>query len=225
MDNIETYNNIKILSGPNTHPGSGDLKQHNREINLFQGILTNVTSDKPLMIELGSFWALWSLLFRSKFPDGENILVDVGKKQLEVGISNFELNNFTVKAYHGGFFLNESNTITNKNNDIDYDAKDGETFVGPEISIKLIFEDNVITKVDVMHMDIQGSEAKLLKELIDNDFIAMIDNIVIATHSPEIHKYIIKELENTHSILINEPFGSIGGDGYIYGKNNINTSA
>jgi len=44
-------------------------------------------------------------------------------------------------------------------------------------------------------------------------------NIVIATHSYEIHKEIITILNtNNYEIIINEDYGTIGGDGYIYAK-------
>ena len=44
-------------------------------------------------------------------------------------------------------------------------------------------------------------------------------NIVIATHSHQIHQEITNILNTSnYEIIINEDYGSVGGDGYIYAK-------
>jgi hypothetical protein len=44
-------------------------------------------------------------------------------------------------------------------------------------------------------------------------------NIIIATHSHQIHKEIVNILNSSRfNILINEGYGTIDGDGYIYVK-------
>lgn len=105
---VLTYNKqIKLLYGPNTHPGGDHLDRghYNNEITLFNSILDSIKTPKPVMIEVGCFWAFWSLLFRYRFPGGENILIELGKRQLEVGLKNFYLNNFSCKFYWGGLTL------------------------------------------------------------------------------------------------------------------------
>jgi len=39
MDKIEEFNGIKLLSGINTHPGSGNARQHQEEYDKFQHVL------------------------------------------------------------------------------------------------------------------------------------------------------------------------------------------
>ena len=79
---MEEIDGLKILSGINTHPGSGTLNDHTSEIKMFSDILNNIDNkDNPVMIELGSFWALWSLLFKIQYspflmPTQPNILLE-----------------------------------------------------------------------------------------------------------------------------------------------------
>ena len=120
---MEEINGLKILSGINTHPGSGTISNHTSEIEIFSNILNNIDNkNNPIMIEIGSFWAVWSLFFRQKFPNGKNILIELGKRQLYVGVKNFLNNNFNCEYYHGGFNIESSGTFNNKLSDIEYDS-------------------------------------------------------------------------------------------------------
>lgn len=228
MDKIEEFNGIKILSGINTHPGSGNARQHQEEYDKFQHVLSNVATinkDNPVMIELGSNWALWSLCFRKAFPNGQNILIELGKRALLVGVKNFNLNNFTQKHYWGGVFLNNSGTFRNRKADLEYPKIDGEYFdgsisgnvVGPELDFIHILKKEKIDIVDLLHMDIQGSELPLMKQLSDFNLLRNFNNLVIATHSQSIHKEIRNILlKNNFTVMEESEFGSVGGDGMFF---------
>ena len=225
MDNIENYKGINILSGINTHPGSGTANQHEEEYKIFKHFLSFLQNKKnPVMVELGSNWALWSLCFRKEFPNGKNILIELGKRALNVGIKNFKLNKFSEKHYWGGFFLENSGTFKNKKADLEYSKVEGEYFddcikgpvVGPELNFLDIWNKEKIHKLDVLHMDIQGSEFPLIMQLRDDNKLVDINNLFIATHSVEIHNTILKILLESHfAIIVNKPFGSVGGDGLL----------
>ena len=68
LTKMEEINGLKILSGVNTHPVSGSISNHTSEIEIFSNILNNIdnNNNNPIMIEIGSFWAVWSLFFRQK---------------------------------------------------------------------------------------------------------------------------------------------------------------
>ena len=228
MDKIEEFNGIKLLSGINTHPGSGNARQHQEEYDKFQHVLSNVATinkDNPVMIELGSNWALWSLCFRKAFPNGQNILIELGKRALLVGVENFNLNNFTQKHYWGGIFLNNSGTFGNRKADLEYPKIDGEYYddsisgnvVGPELDFIDILNKEKIDIVDLLHMDIQGSELPLMRQLSDFNLLRNFNNLVIATHSQSIHKEIKNILlKNNFTIMEECEFGSVGGDGMFF---------
>jgi hypothetical protein len=239
--NFINFNGLKILSGINTHPGSGNIYQHSQEIAIFNKILNNIYNiNNPVMIEIGSFWAVWSLLFRQKFPSGKNILIELGKRQLYVGVRNFLNNNFDVEYYHGGFNIESSGTFVNKNSDIEYDPildlgvnvdklilNDSYlnyyfkhlNLTGDNLDFDKIYKDQKLDTIDLLHMDIQGSEVLFIKDI--NKYIGnkKILNIIIATHSEKIHQEIIGILKaNSYNVIINQGYGAIGGDGYIYSK-------
>jgi FkbM family methyltransferase len=227
MTKYTKYNNIILLDGINTHPGSGNLNQHLEEIKLFEDILDNLKNKKnPIMIEIGCFWALWSLIFKSKYIEGKNILIELNKRALDVGETNFKLNNFEYSSFHGGFCLETSGTYKNKENDILYPKNENEFFndnitgdiVGEELNLLDIFSQNQY--IDLLHMDIQGSEKCVIEQIIKFELINKIENIIICTHSNEIHNTIIKNIQKTHEKIIDVEYGKIGGDGYLYFKLN-----
>ena len=189
LTKMEEINGLKILSGVNTHPGSGSISNHTSEIEIFSNILNNIDNkNNPIMIEIGSFWAVWSLFFRQKFPNGKNILVELGKRPLYVGVRNFLNNDFDCEYYHGGFNIESSGSFNNKLADIEYDPildpgvnvddlilNDSElnlkfkdlNLTGGNLDFNKIYKDNKLNIIDLLHMDIQGSELSLIKDLIE----------------------------------------------------------
>lgn len=226
---IENYRDLTILSGINTYPGSGPLSKHDHEIKLFDKVLDNVRSPNPVMIEVGCHWALWSLMFRDRFRSGKNILIELGKRALLVGQKNFELNNFKCSSYFGGLFIEESGSYSNRAADLEYNNRENDhllehiptiysdtDLVGPNLEFDEIYELERLSIIDVFHMDIQGSEGRLVPYLIST-YPNRVLNFVVATHSHEIHKTVLMRLiDAKYMIIDNERFGSVGGDGYIY---------
>ena len=116
------------------HGGRGISEHYDEEKCRLDDVLENIEGNSPVMVEIGSYWALWSLLFRKKFPDSINVLVEMFEEKLQVGIDNFHLNGFAdnVFAFHGGVSLSKSGSIN-----------DGGT-IGPEITLDSLLEaDNI----------------------------------------------------------------------------------
>lgn len=225
---------MNILRGVNTHPGSGTLEQHAGEIELFNGVLDHVDDPRPVMIELGSFWAIWSLMFRMRFPQGRNLLVELGRRQLYVGLKNFQLNGYSCDWIHGGFHLGASGTFANRAMDLEYAHGgegvdiDGMIRNDPDFQFmlkmpltggELVFDECVPVeewpKVDVMHMDIQSSELPLLEEIRPRLEGGVFRNLVVATHSQSIHESIRKLLDDCGMRKVRDEPG-VGGDGWIH---------
>jgi len=214
---IQEYKGIKLITGNHTTPGSGSIEKHNKEYYLFCSMLDKIKQSDPVMIEIGCFWAVWSLFFRNRFPDGKNILIELGKRQLTIGLTNFDLNGFNSINYHGGFFLNQSGTFNNKEADIEYDKLENESdMVGPELDFLEIYDDQNLDIIDLIHMDIQGSELLLIEQIEDLIINGKILNFIIATHSQAIHSRIEIILTNAgYDILTNYKAGFMGADGHI----------
>ena len=236
---IVDFKGLRMITGPNTHPGSGDVFSHKKEMRLCEEILLDIDNRKnPVMMEVGCYWALWSLLFRKKFTNGKNILVELGKRQLSVGKYNFYLNDYDCSAYHGGFCIDKSSTLHNKESDIEYPVEEnedlkkfipeaGETngLVGPNLEFLDIWNKEGIDAIDLLHMDVQGSELAIIASITGLLQQKKIKNIIVATHSLAIHAAILEMLSLTHEVKSNMP-NNLGddvnndelGDGYIYAK-------
>lgn len=55
--------------------------------------------ENATMIELGAYWAYYSLWFASEIKGARNYLIEPDSKRLEVGRKNFKLNNKTGNFY------------------------------------------------------------------------------------------------------------------------------
>ena len=204
---------VKVLDSGGCYPGGQGISAHyDDEKSRLDDVLDNIEGPAPVMVEIGSYWALWSLLFRNKFPDGINILVEMFAEKLQVGIDNFCLNGFTdnVYAYHGGVSLSESGSI--------HDAGT----MGPEVTLGQLMEAANVSKLDFVHCDIQGSELEFLKAHTDIFEQKRILHIVVGTHphiseNKQIHEDVIEFLEsNGYEIVCEYPRTT--DDGYVYAR-------
>ena len=207
------YGGFFINEGHGLHPGSGPASAHNTEYNIFQEVLNRVNNkDNPVMVELGCHWALWSLCFKYRYNNGTNILVELLDTYLKIGIDNFNLNGYDFKSYHGGIFADDAHAL----------SKMEFTHVpnSKKLNLSEILNENKIKVIDILHMDIQGSELSCIKSLKENGLLKNnINQLVIATHSVEIHSEISNILElNGFKIFTNVPHGGLGGDGLLTAK-------
>jgi len=175
--------NIKMLP---QHPGSGTVNSHLDEFNRFNSIINEIKSETPIMIELGAFWSLWSIIFRKKYPKGKTIIVEGDLEKLNVGINNLSLNDINnVTYYHNTIYGEKSNTLFSE------DIKD--------IKLSEIINSIISDKIDLIHMDIQGSEIYAIDDIINLILNNKLSYSIIATHSESIEYEITNKLKN-HNI-------------------------
>lgn len=223
------YKGIKLLDGINTRPHSNlPIEVHEDEYQIFYKTLERINSkENPVMVEIGSWWGFWSLTFRKKFPQGKNYLIELGKRHISVGLRNFQLNNFSETHYWGGFYLKNSDSTINVKGSYDFDYNENEYFdksilgnkLGPQLEFIDIYSIEHLNEIDLLHMDIQGSELPIIENL-KAEYPWILDeklkNIIVATHSVDIHR----KLENIFNefgfkVFENRPYGSVGGDGML----------
>jgi len=128
----------------------------------FQKVL-NVLNDKPIMVELGSYWAIYSLWFKKTFEDGEVFCFESDINNIKVGIDNFTLN-----GLQGNFF-------------------EGQIGKG-KFSLYNFLQSNNIEKLDVLHSDIQGSELDMLMDMKYFFEQNKVKYLFLSTHSNLLHK-------------------------------------
>lgn len=249
---VENVYGLNLLMGPSTHPGDGSILSHEGECVVFASFISdlkkkNIISDTPVMLELGSNFALYSLLFRQMCPSAKNILVELISNQLKVGEKNFELNGHDYSSYLGGIGLKTSQTANDGTNIVSMDelknfpeyreyigAIATDTQIGPELSIEALWKNENISTLDVLHADIQGSEVELMNVLSSSGKLETIKAIFIATHSNSIHEQIKKSLSaNNFNIIFECPhkgkfhyrvgeenkIGGFGDDGFLIAYN------
>jgi hypothetical protein len=132
----------------------------------FQEVLKQIKQDSPVIIELGSYWAHYSMWFLQKFSNGVAYMVEPDLKNLNSGINNFKINNYV------GTFINEGI---------------GKGY----LSVDRLIDKHKIDKVSILHCDIQGGEIEMLEECSLSLSSSLIDHLFISTHNQEIHKSVI----------------------------------
>ncbi|MEH2470430.1 hypothetical protein V1281_000325 [Nitrobacteraceae bacterium AZCC 2161] len=165
-----------ILHNGNRVPYSGQLAYYgnfsdilaiNRGVHepleefVFQQMLTALPQS-PVMIELGSYWAHYSMWLARVRPDATNIMVEPEFTNIQAGKQNFEVNGFA------GVFI--------------------QALVGNgHFSIDDYMEQSGISHLNVLHSDIQGYESEMLLGTKKTLAAHNIDYIFVSTHSQELH--------------------------------------
>ena len=211
------HNGIKVsLGGYHGHWMQeiiSNLRGHHepQEEKVFHEILKYVP-EKGVMIELGSFWAYYSMWFQWRVRNSTNYMVEPIREKLEVGKRNFALNNMK------GHFIHASigDSCIKNNRFIDWDGS--QTIVN-QISVDEIFSAKKISHVNILHSDIQGAEFDMLVGADQALASNKIDYIFISTHG-YCHNKCIKKLSNYgYNIICEHSIDeSYSADGLIVAK-------
>jgi hypothetical protein len=140
------------------------------EERMFQLILKK-NSKNGTMIELGSYWAFYSIWFNKHIENAKNYCIEPDINNLEIGRENAKINNVNIdftNAFIGHNHLNVHNFVLQKN--IDY--------------------------IDILHSDIQGYELEMLEGISNLLLNNKIGYLFISTHSNKLHYDCINFLEN-----------------------------
>jgi hypothetical protein len=181
------------------------LKGHHepQEEKCFYEVLKYIP-DNATMIELGSYWAYYSLWFAFEIKGAQNYLIEPDPKRLEIGRKNFELNNKTgiFKRGFAGVMIDQDPDISG----------------AQWISIDDFIDKEGIKHVHILHADIQGGETKMLETTIRH--LSNIDYFFISTHNPTNHIPCLHFFK-THGFIIlaeHSDDESCSGDGLIVAK-------
>lgn len=151
----------------------------------FEEILKKIP-DKCTMIELGAYWGFYSLSLLQKKSNAECYLIEPSKFNILCGKLNFKLNKkngvFT-QAFISDKSLNEK---------------------VPTISVEDFCSEKSITRINILHSDIQGFEEKMLIGCGDLLAQSRIDYIFISTHSNSLHTNCINILKNNNYKILCE---------------------
>lgn len=127
-----------------------------------------------VMIELGAYWGFYSIWFASRVKNARCVLVEPRGHNLFLGRSNFQLNGYKGEFIQAGI-----------------GARSGERIpsVGKIISVDDLVAQMGVERIDVLHSDVQGYEADMLKGARKTLSAGKVRFIFLSTHSQELHEH------------------------------------
>lgn len=153
------------------------------EERLFKMILEDI-SEGGTMVELGSYWAFYSIWFNKTITNAKNYCIEPDFNNLTTGKKNSVLNGTNIDFTQGFIGKNHVN-ICNfaKEKSIDY--------------------------IDILHSDIQGFELEMLQDAVPLLIAKKIKYLFISTHSNSIHYACVDLLKsNSYAIIASADFDS-----------------
>jgi len=161
----------------------------------------NVLKEGSNMIELGSYWSMYSVWFSKTIKNSKSYCIEIDTNNMNLGIKNFLLNNLTPNFFQGNVSTHGFNLM------------------------KFLNEQN-INHLDVLHSDIQGNEFEMLNDISNFLLETRIKYLFISTHSNYIHSQCKNFLNSVgYKILCSCDFDheSFQFDGFILScPNNLN---
>ena len=167
-----------------------------QEEKVFYEVLKSVP-ENGVMLELGSYWAYYSMWFNKEIKNAKNYLIEPIEDGLEKGRKNFVLNNMN-GDFNQGFIGSEFAE------NVEFINWDGTKININCFSIDHFVNDKEIPFINLLHSDIQGAEYNMLqgcKESIKNNKIGY---IFISTHSNDVHQKCINFLKEYNFKIIAE---------------------
>jgi FkbM family methyltransferase len=185
-----------------------------QEEKVFAEVISQLESG-AVMLELGSFWAYYSLWFQREIPNGVSIMLEPNANKIEVGKEHFHINNFE-GTFIRGFVGDKSLPAAEF---IDWD---GTKSVIPQVSIDGLMQQLGLEEIDILHADVQGAEFDMLKGAANALEHNKINYLFISTHGHQ-HRRCKRQLDKygykviaEHSVL-----QSYSGDGLIVAKSSL----
>lgn len=167
------------------------------------------------MLELGSWWAYYSLWFQTRIAEAKLYLVEPDPRNLKIGERNFALNESL------GHFFNCSVGSVSRGPQ-PFRCEDGLVYAVPQISVDDFLRQHAIDRVELLLADIQGAEWEMLQGA-QQSLVRRIRFLVVSTHhhslsgDPLTHQKCLRFLQDRGAhILAEHSVGeSYSGDGLI----------
>jgi hypothetical protein len=165
---------------------------------VFHAVVDRLRQDTPgaVMVELGSYWAYYSLWFKRAVPEATCVLVEPASEYLEVGLRNFELNGETATAVRGSIGVAYGTDTS------------GEPT--PLLTIRGLMDDLGIKRIDLLHCDTQGGELPMLQDTREPLSQGRIRFLIVSTHhhsttgDPLTHQRCLRLLQHAGAHIIAE---------------------
>jgi hypothetical protein len=164
---------------------------------LFQELLRHLPRGAT-MVELGSYWAYYSMWFHREIADARNICIEPEAQNLRFGQRNFSR--------------------------LGWPAEFAQAFIGCDTGWDLpeIFKRFNLENLDLLHSDIQGYELPLLEGGRELLAAGRVHNVFVATHGDDLHSQSLTILRDTGMTIVaeNPPTTAWAYDGLILATRN-----
>jgi FkbM family methyltransferase len=172
-------------------------------------------TDAPVVVEVGAFWAYYSLWALQRMPRGRALLVEPDPGYLEVGRINFALNGRT------GEFV-QATVGTDDAPPAPFDCEsDGITRDVPIVGLRSLVQRH--GHIDLLLVDVQGAELAFLEGGRDLLQSGRVRQLLVSTHhhsisgDPMTHQRVLALLlgSGAHVIAEHSVAESFSGDGLV----------
>ena len=166
-----------------------------QEERVFMEVLRHLPK-KSTMIELGSYWAFYSMWFKKEVQDANCYMIEPNEERLVCGEKNFALNKMTgsfIKGKIGNDAIRIDDFIKEKNLDV----------------------------VHMLHSDIQGWEFQMLQSCEQSIAENKIWYFFVSTHTQELHYDCLNFLKDHGFVIIASAdfdFGTYCFDGVLVAR-------
>jgi len=196
------HNGLRVpLRGPGSYYGNfSDLLIINRGVHepleeyCFQEMLSKLATPAPVMLELGAYWAHYSMWLKKTFPSSVCHMVESDEVNLEAGRANFHRNGLA------GYF--HQGRVSKGHFEVDH-----------------FIDQQALACIDILHADIQGFELEMIAgadATLSNHRAAY---VFISTHSDKLHQEVeVKLRDYGYRIEISSIFSrdTTSFDGFIF---------
>lgn len=174
---------------------------------------------KSVIVELGAFWAYYSLWFLREIPHSRALCVEPDPAHILIGRRNAVLNDMTdrisfVESWVGGSC---DVTMTHKC------ESTGQFRTLPSLDLTRLLQLAAVPTIELIHIDVQGAETQFLSSITKDNVTGRVRFMVVSTHHAEIsgsrttHEDCLRILDaaGAHILIEHDIQASFSGDGLI----------
>jgi FkbM family methyltransferase len=120
-----------------------------QEEKVFEAVLATLP-ERPVIVELGGYWAFYSMWFLTARPEGRAFIVEPIAHRRLVGEQNLQANHLKATVIAAAMGEADQPPVVFKTGN--------ETALVPVRSVDSLFREYAIGRADILHLDIQGFE-------------------------------------------------------------------
>ena len=184
------HNGLRVAVGSYYGPEMAVMLKRNRGVHepqeerVFQMVLPEMPEGAS-MLELGCFWAFYSMWFASVVKNPRCLLLETELFNLKNGQRNFSLNGFAAEWLHA----HVGNTVD-------------QCSSPPVITVDYILQKFGVGRLDILHSDVQGYEVAMLDGAAEALSSGRVRYVFISTHSSDLHAECEKILRAYNYVML-----------------------